>query len=69
MGNNPVEKLFQVLEMKLKTYTPVGPKFVFEKIKFKVFHCILLNNYIKSDKYFLFIKVTTANFLLKLGYL
>ena len=40
MGNNPVEKLFQVLEMKLKTYTPVGPKFVFEKIKFKVLHCI-----------------------------
>ena len=40
MGSNPVEKLFQVLEMKLKTYIPVGPKFVFEKIKFKVLHCI-----------------------------
>ena len=23
-----------------KTYTPVGPKFVFEKIKFKVLHYI-----------------------------
>ena len=29
--------------MELKTYTPVGPKFVFEKIKFKVLH------YIKHD--------------------
>ena len=26
--------------MELKTYTPVGPKFVFEKIKFKVLHYI-----------------------------
>ena len=33
---NPVEKLCKVLEMELKMYTPVGPKFVFEKIKFKV---------------------------------
>ena len=33
---NPVEKLCKVLEMKLKTYTPVGPTIVFEKIKFKV---------------------------------
>ena len=24
--------------MELKTYTPVGPKFIFEKFKFKVFH-------------------------------
>ena len=37
---NPVEKLCKVLEMKLKTYTPVGSKFVFEKIKFKVLHYI-----------------------------
>ena len=36
----PVEKLFKVLEMELKMYTPVGPKFVFEKIKFKVLHYI-----------------------------
>ena len=36
--NNPVKKLFQVLEMKLETYTPVDPKFVVEKIKFKVFY-------------------------------
>ena len=35
---NPVEKLCKVLEMELKTYTPVGPKFLFEKIKFKVLH-------------------------------
>ena len=37
---NPVEKLCKLLEMKLKTYTPVGLKFVFEKIKFKVLHYI-----------------------------
>ena len=30
----------KVLEMKLKTYTPVGPKFAFEKIKFTVLHYI-----------------------------
>ena len=35
---NPVENLCKVLEMELKTYTPVGPKFVLEKIKFKVLH-------------------------------
>ena len=38
--NNPVVKLCKVLEMELKTYTPVGPKFVFVKIKFIVLHCI-----------------------------
>ena len=37
---NPVEKLCKVLEMEVKTYTPVGPKFVSEKIKFKVLHYI-----------------------------
>ena len=37
---NPVEKLCKVLEMELKMYTPVNPKFVFEKIKFKVLHYI-----------------------------
>ena len=37
---NSVEKLCKVLEMELKTYTPVGPKFVFKKIKFKVLHYI-----------------------------
>ena len=26
--------------MELKTYTPVGPKFVFEKIKFNALHYI-----------------------------
>ena len=35
-----MEKLWKVLEMELKTYTLVGLKFVFEKIKFKVFHYI-----------------------------
>ena len=35
-----MEKLCKVLEIELKTYTPVGPKFVFEKIKFKVLHYI-----------------------------
>ena len=37
---NPAEKLCKALEMELKTYTPVGPKFIFEKIKFKVLHYI-----------------------------
>ena len=37
---NPVKKLCKVLEMELKTYTPVGLKFVFEKIRFKVLHYI-----------------------------
>ena len=37
---NPVEKLCKVLEMELKMYTPVGPKFVFKKIKFNVLHYI-----------------------------
>ena len=40
IGKNPVEKLCKVLEMELKTYTPVGLKFVSEKIKFKVLHYI-----------------------------
>ena len=31
-----MEKLCKILEMGLKTYTPVNPKFIFEKIKFKV---------------------------------
>ena len=35
-----MEKLCKVLEMELKTYTAVGLKFVFEKIKFKVLHYI-----------------------------
>ena len=37
---NSVEKLCKVLEMELKTYNSVSPKFVFEKIKFKVLHYI-----------------------------
>ena len=37
-GKNHVEKLCKVLETELKTYTPVGLKFVFEKIRFKVLH-------------------------------
>ena len=35
-----MEKLCKVLEMELKAYTPVGPKSVLEKIKFKVLHYI-----------------------------
>ena len=38
-----VEKLCKVLEMELKTYTPASPKFIFEKIKFKVLHYIQHN--------------------------
>ena len=38
IGKNPVEKTCKVLEMELKTYTPVGLKFAFEKVKFKVSH-------------------------------
>ena len=36
-----MEKLCEVVEMELKTYTPIGPKFVFEKIKLKF--CIIFN--------------------------
>ena len=39
----PMEKLCKFLEMELKMYTPVDPKSVSEKIKFKVLH------YIKND--------------------
>ena len=35
-----MEKLCKVLEMELKTYTPVSLKYGFEKIKFKVLHYI-----------------------------
>ena len=40
IGENPVEKLCKVFEMELKMHTPVGPKFVFDKIKFKFLHYI-----------------------------
>ena len=40
IGKNLVEKFCEVLEMELKTYTPVRLKFVFEKIKSKVLHYI-----------------------------
>ena len=40
LEKNPVENLSKVLEMELKTYSPVGLKFIFEKIKFKVLHCV-----------------------------
>ena len=39
-GKNPVENSSKVLEMGLKTYTLVGLKFVFEKVKLKVLHYI-----------------------------
>ena len=35
-----MEKLCKVLEMELKAYTPVDPKYILEKIKFKVLHYI-----------------------------
>ena len=35
-----MEKLGKIVEMELKTYTTVVPKFVFEKIKFNHFHDI-----------------------------
>ena len=44
IGKNPVEKLCKVLEMELKTYSPVDLKFVFEKIKFKVLQYIQYNS-------------------------
>ena len=40
---NPAEKLCKVLEMELTMYTPVGLKFFFKKIKFKVLHYIQHN--------------------------
>ena len=33
---NPKERSYEVLRMELKMYIPVGPKFVFEKIKFYI---------------------------------
>ena len=41
IGKNPVEKLCKALGMELKTYTPVGLKFVFQKIKLNF--CIIFN--------------------------
>ena len=38
-----VKRLCKVLEMELKTYTPVNSNFVFEKIKFNVLHYIQHN--------------------------
>ena len=38
IGKTPLKNLFKVLEIELGTYTPVEPKSVFEKIKFKVLH-------------------------------
>ena len=35
-----MEKLCKVLEMELKTYSPVNPKLAFKKIKFKALHFI-----------------------------
>ena len=43
IGKNPVEILCKVFEMELIMYTPVSLKFIFEKIKFKVLHCIQHN--------------------------
>ena len=40
IGRNPVEKLYKLLEIEIKTYTPVGLKFVFEKIELKVLHFV-----------------------------
>ena len=44
-----MEKLWKVLEMELKTYTPVSPEFVFEKIKFKILHYIQ-HNFIRQHQ-------------------
>ena len=41
-----MEKLYKVLEMELKTYTPVDLKFVFEKIKTLSFDYIKVLHYI-----------------------
>ena len=78
-----MEKLFNVLEMELKTYTPVGLKFVFEKIRFKVLHYIQ-HDFIRQrpglskDQISMFksivinissSNIVAANVLLKLNYL
>ena len=41
-----MEKSRKVLEMEPKTYTPVGLKLAFEKIKFKVLHYNLQHDFI-----------------------
>ena len=40
---NFLEVLCKVIEMELKTYTPVGKKLIFQQIKFKVLHYIQHN--------------------------
>ena len=41
IGKNLVEKLFKVLEMELKMYIPVGPKFISRKSD--LMFCIIFN--------------------------
>ena len=48
MKKNPVEKLCKVLEMELKTFIPVDPKFVFEKIEVKVLHYIQYDSFVND---------------------
>ena len=40
-------KKCNVLELELKTYTPVGPEFAFEKIKFKVL-CYIQHDFLRQ---------------------
>ena len=56
IGKKPMEKFCKVLKMELKTYTPVGLKFVFEKIKFKVLHYIRQRPDLSKDQINMFKK-------------
>ena len=59
---NPVEKRGKVLEMELKTYTPIGLKFVFQKIKFNF---IRQRPGLIKDQTSIFKSLTINNFVLK----
>ena len=68
--NNRVEELRKVLEMEVKTYTPVRQKSVFEKIRFKVWHYIKPDfiHYrprFKKDQASMFISLVTNYFIHK----
>ena len=72
IGKNPAEKLYKVLEIEFKTYTPDELKFVFEKIKFKVLHNVQ-HDFIRQcprlskDQISMFKSLTINYFILKYG--
>ena len=56
-------KKCNVLEIELKTYTPVGPEFAFEKIKFKVL-CYIQHDFLRQNQGSVKIKLACSKFFL-----